>query len=226
MHALDRVRDDFDRIARLTPDDAAHPVLYGDVLLAEIPPSCRTALEVGCGAGAMCRAMAARGLEVTGVDLSPEMIRAARSRTPDALGVDYRCGDVFEMELDERGYDCVLSAATLHHLPLEPAVARMAALVRPGGVLVIHDVRDDAGLVERLLWPAAVAARVWSRVRASGRLREPAELRAAWREHGRGEHYETMHEVEAWSRRLLPGSRVSRHLQWRYTVVWKRSSDV
>ena len=141
MASIEKVREDFDRIARLTPDDAAHPVLYGDLLLAEIPASGRSALEVGCGAGATCRAMAARGLEVTGVDLSPEMIRAARERTPAALGVDYRCGDFFEMALAEHGYDCVLSVATLHHLPLEEAVARMAGLVRPGGVLVIHDVR-------------------------------------------------------------------------------------
>jgi SAM-dependent methyltransferase len=217
-----KVAEDFDRIARLTADDDEHPSPYDEFLLRQVPPSCRRVLDVGCGRGALARALAERGHEVTGVDLSPEMISVARERTPAARRVDYRCGDFMGDALGAETFDCVVSAAALHHMPLEAAVARMAELVRPGGVLVIHDVRSDAGVWDRLRSAPGLVERALARVRGGGRVAERAKLRAAWREHGRGERYLTMAEVEAWSRAHLPGARATRHRQWRYTVVWRK----
>ena len=219
--AADKVRDDFARIARLTGDDAEHPSPYDEFLLRQIPLSCRRVLEVGCGRGELARALADRGHEVSAVDLSPEMIRVARERTPGARRVVYVCGDFMGDALGAETFDGVVSAATLHHMPLEAAVARMAELVRPAGVLVIHDVRSDAGVWDLLRSAPGLLERAWARVRA-GRVVERAELRAAWREHGRQERYLTMAEAEAWSRALLPGARAIRHAQWRYTVVWRK----
>lgn len=50
-------------------------------------------LDVACGAGRYSRALASRGVRVTGVDLSPELIDAARERSPGLPGKpDYlRC---------------------------------------------------------------------------------------------------------------------------------------
>jgi len=215
------VQEDFDRIARLTADDTNSPGPYDAFLLEQIPPSCQSVLEVGCGTGALSRALAARGGRVVGMDLSPEMIRLARARTPAALDVTYRCADFLNLAADEPMYDCVLSVATLHHLPLDVAVGRMAGLVRPGGILVVHDVRSNVGAQGLILSALAMLARIGSMVRR-GQARPRGEVRAAWREHGRGERYATMPEVKAWSRRLLPGARTFWHLQWRYTVVWHR----
>jgi SAM-dependent methyltransferase len=149
------------------------------------------------------------------------MIRVARERTPAACAAIFQCGDFFSLPLAEEGFDCVLSMATLHHLSLAAAVARMARLVRPGGVLILHDLRSDAGMGDRVRSVAAVAVRGWTRVRR-GRLRERPEVRAAWDEHAREERYPTMAEVETWRLEHLPGARSYRHLQWRYTVVWRK----
>lgn len=216
----DKIRADFDRIARLSAAERETPGPYDPFLLAQVPAVPASVLEVGCGTGTFCRALAAAGHRVTGIDLSPEMICVARGRSPAVCGVTWQCGDFFRLDFPER-FDCVLSMATLHHLPLAPALARMRELVRPGGVLLIHDLRSDAGLVDRLRSVAAFAARGWTRVRTR-RLSERAEVREAWREHGRGERYATLAEVERWSRQYLAGARVFRHLQWRYTVVWRR----
>lgn len=43
-------------------------------------------LDVGCGGGRYARALAARGLKVTGVDLSAEMLEAARAASPNLPG--------------------------------------------------------------------------------------------------------------------------------------------
>jgi len=43
-------------------------------------------LDVGCGAGRHARALARRGMRVTGVDLSPDLLEEARERSPGTPG--------------------------------------------------------------------------------------------------------------------------------------------
>src|SRR5688572_15445430 len=121
---------DFDRIARLAPHDAEPPA----AVLAKVPV-CDSILEVGCGAGALARRLARRAKRVLAIDLSPEMIRVARSHEDG--DVEYRVADVMQAELGT--HDVVVSVDALHHLPLEDGLARLAGAVRPGGVLIVQD---------------------------------------------------------------------------------------
>jgi SAM-dependent methyltransferase len=62
-----------------------------------------TALEIGCGTGASCVALAAAGFRVVGVDLVPAAVEAARQRAARA-GVQQRCSflcaDCFQLPQD------------------------------------------------------------------------------------------------------------------------------
>jgi SAM-dependent methyltransferase len=51
-----------------------------DWLLERLGPDCRTVLEPGCGSGRMLEALAQRGRDVTGIDLSEQMLDLARRR--------------------------------------------------------------------------------------------------------------------------------------------------
>lgn len=55
-------------------------------------------LDAGCGAGQMTQALAARGAEVTGVDISPALIDIARKRMPAHLAkrVQFAAGDMLD----------------------------------------------------------------------------------------------------------------------------------
>jgi len=91
-----------------------------------IEPGTRV-LDVGCGVGRWSRLLAARGGEISGIDLSPTMIQIARRRAA-AAGVAERCRflvqDVAELELNAR-FDLVLAVTVLQHI-LEPARLRQA----------------------------------------------------------------------------------------------------
>ncbi len=54
-------------------------------------------------------------------------------------------------------------------------------------------------------------------------LRESPAARAAWDEHGRHDSYLTMAEVRRACARVLPGARVTKHLFWRYSIVWRKT---
>jgi ubiquinone/menaquinone biosynthesis C-methylase UbiE len=58
---IEKTRDDFDRIARLAAEEPEHPGPYDAFLLAQVPAAPSSVLEVGCGTGAFCRALANAG---------------------------------------------------------------------------------------------------------------------------------------------------------------------
>src|SRR5919199_2132791 len=63
------------------------------------PLAGKTALDVGCGAGLLAEPLARMGATVTGIDAAPELISAARAHAHMMdLSIDYRAGDLFDLE--------------------------------------------------------------------------------------------------------------------------------
>jgi SAM-dependent methyltransferase len=140
---------------------ASDSSVAGDVeLYAGLAPPGGSALELGAGAGRVAFALAARGLSVTGVDLSPAMLARARTRQAEAppelaARIDFRQGDMTALDL-KRSYDLAIAAYfTLAHLPTgaawRNAFAVMARHLRPGGRAAVH-----LPLLELMRLPAPV----------------------------------------------------------------------
>jgi SAM-dependent methyltransferase len=220
--SAEQARADFDRIAAVSARDGEALGTYSKFLLRQVPEGCERALEIGCGFGAFARLLAGRAGSVTAVDVSPQMLRVAAERSRAHPNLRFILGDFLRLELPPEAYGSVVTTTTLHHLPEREAVAKMKSLVRPGGVLVIHDLLDPEGVGDWALnfvrLPLNCAARFWR----TGRLRERREVRAAWAEHGRDETYLKLSDVLAMRDEHLPGALVRRHLLWRYTVVWHK----
>jgi len=207
--------------------DWDHNAWYHRLLLREVPDGAQRVLDVGCGAGTLARALAARVPHVDGVDRSPAMIEVARRSAPPNL--DLHLGDALTVDLPDGGYDAVVSSAVLHHLPLGEVLPRMARWLRPGGVLVAVALpRRD--LPRELPVELAASATHHGLGLAFAALRRltGAEL---WRHepsHGQmpiADAVLTTREVRAEAARLLPGVRVRRLLLWRYLLVWRKAAS-
>lgn len=103
-------------------------------------------LDVACGQGDLCRRLAGLGVDAVGVDASPRLIDAARSRT-DQTGVRFEVGDARSLEEPALGlvpssFDaatCVMALMNIN--PLEPVLRGVAALLKPGGTftaVILH----------------------------------------------------------------------------------------
>ena len=94
------------------------------------------ALDVGCGVGGrMIELIQQRGFQVTGIDVSAEMIRLARKNHP---GGDFLFADICTWDT-ERRFDFIVAWDSIFHLPLamqEPVVKKMCRLLMDGGVLL------------------------------------------------------------------------------------------
>ncbi|MGE5563167.1 MAG: bifunctional 2-polyprenyl-6-hydroxyphenol methylase/3-demethylubiquinol 3-O-methyltransferase UbiG [Bacillota bacterium] len=96
----------------------------------------KTALDVGCGAGLLAEPLARLGAEVTGIDASPEVIAVAREHaTTTGLEIDYRAGDVQELEGQ---FDLITAMEVIEHVA-DPAafVKALAGRLAPDGLVVM-----------------------------------------------------------------------------------------
>ena len=96
------------------------------------PRSGERILDLGCGDGALTEKLAELGVDVVGVDASPEQIEAARAR-----GLDARVMSGQALEFEAESFDAVFSNAALHWIKQADAViAGIWRLLRPGGRFV------------------------------------------------------------------------------------------
>lgn len=218
----DEIAAEFDRIAELTGASRDHNERHHGWLLRRLPARIGEALDVGCGTGAFARLLARRCDRVTGIDLSPRMIDEARRVSRGVANLRFELADLASWPLPEASLDCIASIATLHHLPFEPTLAQLARALRPGGTLLVHDLRDASAAADLPGNLLAVAVSGAERLWQTGRLRDPEAVRRAWDDHARDEVYERVTDVRAVCARLLPGARVTKHLLWRYSIVWRR----
>jgi len=219
---MSTIQKDFDRIALVSPDGAAHNDHYHNFLLRHLPSNCHDVLEIGCGTGAFARHLAGRSQHVLALDLSPEMIRIARESSEQFPNIEFQLADVRDQPLPVESFDCIASIATLHHLPFPEILLKMKAALKPGGVLLVLDLFEPAGLLDSLLNLLALPVSAGLRLIHHGRLLPRREVRDAWTAHERHDSYPTMTEVHALCDDMLPDAKIKRHLLWRYSIVWQK----
>ena len=90
-------------------------------------------LDVGCGVGTAARKVAATSdLSVTGIDVDPKQIQAARSGAARP-NLQYKVMDATKLEFADGAFDVVASRMATHHIPhWERALSEMVRVLRPG----------------------------------------------------------------------------------------------
>ena len=101
-------------------------------------------LDLGCGAGVLSEYISDRtGAHVTGLDYAAAAVAAASARTEAKRPrLDFRQGDMNNLDLPKASFDAVISLDTLYWVQdVEATLRQTAALVRPGGKIGIFAVQ-------------------------------------------------------------------------------------
>lgn len=114
-----------------------YTIAYHRLVLAAAPSPCGQALDVGCGSGLLLAKLAERCGAVVGVDPDAAALRAAAGRLTSYDNGTLLQADVLTADLPDGCFDLVTAVASLLHLPLQAGLVRLAALVRPGGRLIV-----------------------------------------------------------------------------------------
>lgn len=110
-------------------------------------------LDAGCGSGSFALELARRGYSICGIDLSAEMLVAARERVRQAaVALPLIRGDLLAPPFGRQTFDAVLCRGVLNDIlddaSRAAALKALAKVLRPGGVLVM-DVREWDASVRR-----------------------------------------------------------------------------
>ena len=103
---------------------------------ALVNPGARV-LDVGCGTGVVTAALAAAGLDVIGIDLSPNMIAQARGHHP---GLSFQVGSMLELDAEDGSLGGLCAWYSIIHVPdshLAAVFAEFHRVLAPAGVVVL-----------------------------------------------------------------------------------------
>ncbi len=134
------------------------------VVLAELPERCERVLDLGCGDGRLLALVleARPGATGVGLDVSPTMLDAARSRFAGS-GVEVEAWDLADPLPDLGTFDAVVSSFAIHHCEHDRKrmlYAEVRDRLRPGGLFA--NLEHVASPTERLgsgSWPPSGSSR-------------------------------------------------------------------
>jgi SAM-dependent methyltransferase len=198
----------------------SHNLHYHRVVLGAIPGGRRSALDVGCGTGALTRSLRSVIPQVTGIDRDEHSIAIARTH-PQARDIGYRHEDFLTAGFEAGSFGLIASIASLHHMDTGAALARMAKLLEPGGVLVVVGLARGPSPADLLLTVPAVAG---SRVHRATTSRQRQRCVPAYQPPIVWPPPMTYRQTRRLAGQLLPGVRYRRHLYWRYSLIWVKPS--
>ena len=126
--------------------DAPVREAWMSLLLPRIPASASVA-DLGSGTGTLAVLLAGAGHSVSGVDIAPRMVAAARAKAASAgVAAHFVVGDASAPPWAPGTFDVVVSRHVLWAMP-DPgeALATWTALLRPGGRLLLVEGRWSTG---------------------------------------------------------------------------------
>jgi 2-polyprenyl-3-methyl-5-hydroxy-6-metoxy-1,4-benzoquinol methylase len=125
------------------PDHGLHDpsvlAAWTRLLKTSLKPNKAAILDVGCGTGSLSIVLANLGYEVTGIDLSPEMISLAEAKAM-ALHrpIQFCVMDAAYPQFPPQQFDAVLCRHVLWALPqMDKVLRRWIRLLKPGGRLLL-----------------------------------------------------------------------------------------
>jgi ubiquinone/menaquinone biosynthesis C-methylase UbiE len=99
-------------------------------------------LDIGCGTGLLLQRAARRfpAAQLTGIDPAEEMIRVARSSTPDGASARFVHGFAEELPFADATFDLVFTTMSFHHWGDQASALReVRRVLAPGGAFALAD---------------------------------------------------------------------------------------
>lgn len=120
------------------PADTAYALEFAYYLLGDV--HALAVLDLGCGSGQNLVALAKRGANVLGIDISPHLIQLARQRLNDAGAVaSLSVATAYDTGIPDESVDIVFAIAVLHHLELSVVREEIRRILRKDGRFIFSE---------------------------------------------------------------------------------------
>jgi SAM-dependent methyltransferase len=117
-----------------------------------VKPAGKDIVDVGCGSGALVRALAERGAHPIGLEISAEQLAPALAHDEEHRA-RYVVGRAQELPFADGSFDVVVFMRALHHVPaadLPRTLTEARRVLRPGGMVYVVEPLADGSYFELL----------------------------------------------------------------------------
>ncbi|MDO4317607.1 MAG: class I SAM-dependent methyltransferase [Lachnospiraceae bacterium] len=100
-------------------------------------------LDIGFGTGILAKKLYDDGVKIYGMDFSPEMLRLAGAKMPNAVLLCHDFSKGFPSELEDEKFDFIICTYAIHHLTEEEKTGFLQETKKylvPGGEILVGDV--------------------------------------------------------------------------------------
>ncbi len=155
----DELRDALDKIATINQWLGGNQITLDGIkkLLTNYPKErLITIVDIGCGNGDMCRAVAylaeqeKRTVKILGIDANAYTTRHAKVSSAAYPAIDYATMNVFDESFAAVDYDIALCTLTLHHFTDEEILNLMSRLINKARIGVVINDLQRSGIAYRL----------------------------------------------------------------------------
>ena len=121
-------------------------------LAAMAPREPGRALDLASGTGDIAFALAERGWRVAALDLTHRMLQLARGK-PSAVALGFVTADMMALPFPDQAFDLVTTGYGIRNVPtIDPALAEIHRVLRPGGLLLSLDFNRPSHPVMRAIY--------------------------------------------------------------------------
>jgi ubiquinone/menaquinone biosynthesis C-methylase UbiE len=121
-----------------------------EVLDRLVNPAGKDVVDIGCGGGALVRALTGRGARVTGVEISEEQLAPALNGD-DGGGARYLIGSAQRLPVGDASVDAAVFMRTLHHVPpdeLVDSLREARRVLRADGIVYVAEPLTEGDFFE------------------------------------------------------------------------------
>ncbi|RCS63128.1 class I SAM-dependent methyltransferase [Microbacterium sp. JB110] len=144
------------------------------------------------------------------------MCNESHTRLHDTESISLQRTSFASFEPGAARFDMIALVATLHHMELQPTLEQAAALLRPGGHLMVVGLAANHTPSD---WILSAAALLFVRI-GSLLHRETADVGVPTTE-----PRENLAVIRHVSRKVLPGRKLRRGLYYRYLLTWEKPKE-
>ena len=223
MTKEDELRKEFDEISNIPEKKWSHNHFHYKYIVEHIDIQNPICLEIGCGKGELANQLTRKCRHIDAIDISSGMIKQAKYNFGDNHKINFICGDITTIQLEECSYDLIISKDAAHHIDFEWLCNLVNRVLKVNGQFILIDFYQLTTFLDYINSLTSTVADSICNIVYNGRISEYTKAeKEIWKKHEMNDNCAPFQNIKRISSQTLLSSTVYKSFFWRYILFWRK----